>query len=506
MLSRRKFLVESAAFAAGTGLAHAFDRSDETIFVKAACGTLRGARRDGVRIFRGVPFAQPPTGALRFRPPEAVRPWSGERDATHFAAAAMQPGSSNLPQSEDCLYLNIWAPERAQSLPVFVWIHGGGFTGGYSFDPLFDGSEFARDGVVCVTIAYRLGVFGFLDMSPLLGESYAGSANLAVMDVMEALRWVQANIVSFGGDPKRVTVGGESAGAKITDLLMGVPGAEPLFQQMISESGGAERIWPLPRAQEVAHDFGRQWTKDGRELVTLQNAPAREIIDAQVAFVEESTVHFPLRTEIDGSLIKRSPLETIRSGSTRRKRLLLGTNLDESAFFLGPDPKADPTSRDLGNLTVEQFRTIEERYPQLYPAMTDEMRRIRSVTAEEYWIPSLRVAEAHVEGGGTAFVYRLDYTERRGQFAGLAFHSEDLRFVWDHLPSTATDEDRQFARTMHEVWVSFLKGQAPQAAGLPMWPDYSKKRRPTMVLDRTSHVENAPHAEEFAAWDGLLTM
>jgi para-nitrobenzyl esterase len=390
-------------------------------------------------------------------------------------------------------------------LPVFVWIHGGGFTSGYTFDPLFDGSEFARDGVICVTIAYRLGVFGFLDMSPLLGESYAGSANLALMDVIEALRWVQANIASFGGDPKRVTVGGESAGAKITDLLMGVPGVEPLFRQMISESGGAERIWPILRAEEIAHDFGAQWTKDGRELVTLRNAPALEIIDAQAAFIEESPVHFPLRTEIDGSLIKRSPLESIRNGSTRGKRLLLGTNLDESAFFLGPDPKADPTARDLGNLTVGQFRTIEERYRQIYPAMTDEMRRIRSVTAEEYWIPSLRVAEAHVERGGTAFVYRMDYAEKRGRLAGLAFHSEDLRFVWDHLSSTATDEDRQFARTVHEVWVSFLKGQAPQAAGLPMWPDYSKKRRPTMVFDRTSHVEDAPQAEEFAAWDGLLT-
>jgi para-nitrobenzyl esterase len=418
----------------------------------------------------------------------------------------MQPGSSNVPQSEDCLYLNIWGLEGAsQSLPVFVWIHGGGFTSGYSFDPLFDGSEFARDGVICVTIAYRLGVFGFLDMSPLLGESYAGSANLALMDVIEALRWVQANIASFGGDPKRVTVGGESAGAKITDLLMGVPGVEPLFRQMISESGGAERIWPILRAEEIAHDFGAQWTKDGRELVTLRNAPALEIIDAQAAFIEESPVHFPLRTEIDGSLIKRSPLESIRNGSTRGKRLLLGTNLDESAFFLGPDPKADPTARDLGNLTVGQFRTIEERYRQIYPAMTDEMRRIRSVTAEEYWIPSLRVAEAHVERGGTAFVYRMDYAEKRGRLAGLAFHSEDLRFVWDHLSSTATDEDRQFARTVHEVWVSFLKGQAPQAAGLPMWPDYSKKRRPTMVFDRTSHVEDAPQAEEFAAWDGLLT-
>lgn len=503
MLTRRSFLIYSAAFAAAAPFTRAFDITGEPVQIKAPCGTLSGLRSSGVRAFRGVPFAQPPIGTLRFRPPQAVKPWKGVRIATHFAAAAMQPGSRVDAQSEDCLYLNIWTPENAQGLPVFVWIHGGGFTGGTSFRP--GAAEFARDGVVCVTIAYRLGVFGFLDVSPLLGNTYEGSANNALLDVMEALRWIQANIASFGGDPRRVTIGGESAGAKLTGLLMGVPSAEPLFQQMISESGGAERIAPKARAEETAREFGAQWTKSGHTLKQLRNAPAQQLIEVQRAFTAKSTMHFPLRPEIDGSLIKRSPLETIRNGSTRGKRLLLGTNLDESALFIGPDPTSDPTARDLGNLTLDQFDKVAEQYRKIYPKMTDEMRRIRSVTAEEYWIPSLRVAEAHVNGGGTAFVYRLDYAGKRGPFAGLAFHSEDLRFVWDNLSSEATEEDRQFARIVHQAWLSFIKGQPPQAQGLPTWSPYSTRTRSTMILDRVSRMENNPRAEEFAAWNGLMT-
>lgn len=496
--------------AAWMHLSHEQDVAAKTppkpVIARPPCGDLRGELRDGVQVFRGVPFAAPPVGPLRFQAPQKPPRWAGERDATQFSAASVQPAQRDVPQSEDCLYLNIWASEGAKNAPVLVWIHGGGFTGGHSFEPMFDGTGFAREGIVLVTIGYRLGALGFLDVSPLLGETYAGSANNAMRDVIAALTWVQENIAAFGGDPRRVTVGGESAGAKLTDLLMGVPSAEPLFAQMISESGGAERIWPLQRAKQVAADFGKLWTsRQGRTIAQLADVPAREIVTVQQQFMQEYPVHFPLRAEIDGSLIPLSPLDAIRNGATRRKRLLLGTNRDESAMFLGPHPTADPSAKDLGNLTLEKFQPMEQDYSRLYPEMNDETRRIRSVSAEEYWIPSTRVAEAHVKGGGNAFVYRLDYSEPNGRYPGLAFHSLDVRFVWDHLPeASVSEEDRDFARTVHAAWVSFIKDGIPNADGLPPWPEYNLKQRATMLLDRTSRVENNPQARELELWKGKL--
>ncbi len=507
MRTRREFCVQLALAAAG---ARAFAQSSASVpaeaMVDTPLGTLRGESVNGVRVYRGVPFAIPPVDDLRFRAPQPVQPWGGVREATKFAAAAMQPGEKNIPQSEDCLYLNVWAPESGGPYPVFVWIHGGGFTGGHAFDRLFDGTEFARAGIVCVTVSYRLGVLGFLDVSPVLGPSYVGSADNALRDLVASLQWVQANVGAFGGDPKRVTVGGESAGAKLTDLLMGCPQAAPLFQQMISESGGAERIFTEDRARTVGQDFGKLWSEQTTLAATaIREAPARQLIDVQERFTATYPVHFPLRAELHSSMFPRAPITTIRIGNTKGKRLLLGTNRDESALFLGPHPEKAPGAGDLGNLSVAQFEKVARRYQRIYPEMSAEQRRIRSVTAEEYWIPSLRVADAHMAGGGQAFVYRLDFPGE-GRFAGLAFHSYDLRFVWNYfgteVPAAASSK---LAADVHAAWVSFIKTGTPAAPGLPAWPVYSAGERPTMLLDANPRVENAPGRTEFALWNGLIT-
>lgn len=499
-MDRRTFLLTSAAAAAATRFA--FAATPDTL-AKTASGTLRGETLpDGVRVFRGVPFAEPPIGPLRFRAPVPVKPWTGVREATTFGAAPMQPNSNGAPQSEDCLHLNIWAPADAGPHPVFVWIHGGGFTGGRAFEPLYDGTEFARAGIVCVSVAYRLGVFGFLDLSTALDSSYAGSANNALRDLTLALRWLQANLPAFGGDPKRVTIGGESAGAKLIDILMGAPASKDLFHQMISESGGAERVFPAARAAEIGGSF---LVSSGLTAAMLKTAPAAALIAAQEHFIHETPIHFPLRPELDPTFLPRSPLDAMRSGNSRGKRLLLGTNRDESALFIGPNPAHDPTSHDLGNLTLEQFAPLEAKYAELYPDLSPELRRIRSLTAEEYWIPSLRVADAHLTGGGEAFVYRYDFSEPTGRYANRAFHSSELRFVWDRLPASATPADHTFANTLHTAWASFIRGETPAAAGLPPWPAYNTTTRPTMLLDTTSRVENNPQAAELAVWEGLLT-
>lgn len=505
--TRRDFLGSSALVLAAwkpVQLLAQFERSETEVL--APDGRVRGLKLDYGSVFRGIPFAASVAGPQRFRASRPAAAWKQTLDATQFAPAAMQPDQLKVPQSEDCLALNVWVPQGKGPFPVLVWIHGGGFTGGYSYDATEQGAHFAASGVVCVTVAYRLGVFGFLDVEPLLGPQYAGSANHAIGDLILALEWVQRNIAAFGGDAGRVTVAGESAGAKLTDMLLGVPAAAPLFHQAISESGGAERIWSRAMAQQVAEDFGRIWKQQsGQSVDSLKTAPAAEILRAQQTLMQTSPVHFPLRGEVDGRLIERPPLDVIRAGSARGKRVMIGTNHDESALFIGPDPQRPITANDLGNLSLAQFEQVAARYKALYPEMSEPMRKIRSVTAEEYWVPSMRVAEAACTAGAETFVYRFDYPGR-GRFAGLAWHAYELRFVWDAFADGApTAEDERMATTMHAAWGAFIRGEAPQAPALPKWPRYDLHSRSTMLLSTQSRVMSDPAGAELRLWDGLLT-
>jgi para-nitrobenzyl esterase len=499
-LDRRRFLQQAMLACAATQTPRLLAESSASAEVATAQGTLRGELADGIRVFRGVPFAQPPVGELRFRPPAAPQPWTGVREAMQFAPAALQPGGSK--QSEDCLYLNVWAQAGATKQPVLVWVHGGGFVSGRASD--MDGAVFARDGVICVTVAYRLGVLGFLDVSPALGDSYRGSANNGVRDLMASLTWVQQNIAAFGGDPAQVTVGGESAGAKLSDILLGVPAAQGLFQQVISESGGAERCWLRDEGVLIGETFAKLWTKaQGGPASAMKTASAAQILAAQESFDSTTPVHFPLRPEADGSLIPRLPQESVEAGMARSKRLLIGTNRDESAFFIGPHPNHDPGSQELGNQTLAKYQAIESGYRKAFPRMSDEQRRIRSLTAEEYLVPSIQLALAQAKGGGTAFVYRLDFPGI-DRFEDLTPHTYDLRFVWERFPSNARPDALRLEQEMHTAWVAFLKGQAPAAPGLPAWPEYTAAAQPTMLFDARSTVVNDPNAAEFAIWGSDL--
>jgi para-nitrobenzyl esterase len=471
-------------------------------------------------MFRGIPFAQAPVGDLRFRPTHPARPWEGVRDATHFAPSAMQAGTwIRSVHSEDCLYLNIWAPSGPGPYPVLVWIHGGGFTGGSAALSFTDGAGFADAGIVCVSVAYRLGVLGFLDMEAILGPSYAGSGSNGLRDLVTAFEWVQTNIEAFGGDPTRVTIGGESAGAKLTDTLMAAPSARPLFHQMISESGGADRVWSKSQAGEVAEGFLAEWKqglppdaiedtriRSAYTAASLLTAPASSLISVQRRFIREWPRHFPLRPEVDGSLIPEMPQPAIRAGSARGKHLLIGTNRDESALFVGPHPEHDPGPSNLGNLTEEQFLPVFEEYKRIYPDMSPELLRIRALTAEEYWVPSIRVADAAVKGGVTTWMYMLDFTQTEGRLKGYSYHSLDLPLVFDKVNLTAGNvkQESALATQVHQAWITFIQGKAPSAPELPKWPKYKTGSRPTMILNIDSTVEKKPQQAELALWKGLL--
>jgi para-nitrobenzyl esterase len=530
LLSRREFLTNAgvAALALQTrnlraltnpGLANPLPATTPAAIVRTPSGILRGEAADGFSVFRGVPFAEPPTGNLRFRPPIPIKPWTGEYDATHFGAAPYQWHDQSrfndvlIKHSEDCLYLNIWAPEGKGPFPVFVWIHGGGYVAGHAFESIFYGNEFAKQGIVCVSVAYRLGVFGFLDVGPLLGAEYNGSANNALRDLIVSLEWVQKNISAFGGDPGQVTIGGESAGAKLTDTLMGVPSAEHLFHQMISESGGAERVWAESDARLVGTAYGRAWVAQsgstGQSAYTLpglKTADPDTLIDLQHKFMADYPYHFPLRCEVDGKTLPRLPVQTVSAGSSKGKRLLIGTNRDESALFIGAHPTSDPTAKDLGNLPVTAFSQVLEKYKDIYPQMPDFQRRIRAVTAEEYWVPSTRILDAHIHGGGTAFMYRLDFVETSGRLTGFAYHAIDLPLVWEkpHDYAGNVDVELALAKQVHLAWVAFIQGKTPAAPGLPPWPEYSLDNRATMILDTKSRVESSPNEAELRLWQGVL--
>jgi para-nitrobenzyl esterase len=494
------------------------------IVLNTPSGRLRGVFINGVRIFLGIPFAQPPVGNLRFRPPVPGRPWKGVRDAGHFAPSAMQSGTwIHSVHSEDCLYLNIWAPSAPGPHPVLVWVHGGGYNGGTAALSFSDGAGFADAGIVCISVAYRLGVFGFLDMEPLLGPEYAGSGCNALRDLMAAFTWVQENVAAFGGDPGRVTIGGESAGAKLTDTLMAIPSARPLFHQMISESGGVDRVWSKPQADEVAEGFLAQWrqglavdatggaTTPARirrdfTAASVLTAPASDLVAVQRIFLRQWPRHFPLRPEVDGVLLREMPQPAIRAGSSRGKHLLIGTNREESALFVGPHPEHDPSPINLGNMTEREFMPVFEQYRRIYPEMPPDRLRIRALTAEEYWVPSVRVADAAVKGGVTTWMYLLDFTQTQGRLKGYAFHSLDLPLVFDKANPLAGNvaAEAQLATQVHAAWVSFIHGKAPAGPGLPKWSKYKAGSRPTMILNVDSRVEKKPQDAELQLWKGLL--
>jgi para-nitrobenzyl esterase len=509
--TRRRFLQRSTAALAVLALhPPSLFAANQSPLVSTPLGKLRGETVGGTRIFRGIPFAQPPIGPQRFRPPNPPKPWKGTRNATAFATAAIQPDDPGVAHSEDCLYLNVFAPSGPGPFPVFVWIHGGGFTGGRSFAPIFEGSEFARQGIVLVTVAYRLGVFGFMDLEPLLGPTYADSGNNAMRDLVASIEWVHQNIASFGGDPSRVTVGGESAGAKATAALMAIPQAASLFQSAISESGGGERVLTLAQAAEVSHSFGDLWrTKHPSTSATfddLLTASPDALVATQTALIATSNRHFPFRAEVGSTFLPKRPTDIIASGSSTGKRLLIGTNRDESAAFLGPHPATDPVGHDLGNLDLAAFNEVFARYKSIYPDLTDEQLRIRAVTAEEYWVPSVRLADAHARTGGATWMYRLDYTKPTGSMSGEAYHALDLSLVWDKLDNIeqADPAAPPLSSLMHQAWVTFIQGNTPAAPTLPPWPEYHPDTRSTMIFAAQNHVEENPFDAELQLWNGVL--
>ena len=491
--------------------------------VRTRSGELRGNVADGVNTFKGIPYAAPPFGGNRMRPPQAVAPWDGVRDALTYGPKAPQlpyppPVDVLLPEcvapGQDCLNLNVWSPELAPARrPVMVWIPGGMFEfHGTGASPWYDGRRFARDGIVCVTINYRVGAEGFL----YLGD---GIANLGLLDQIAALEWVQENVAAFGGDPGNVTIFGESAGAMSVGTLVAIPRARGLFRRAIAQSGAAHHVISAATAQRVgrrlAEELGVEATREAIAAV-----PVDRLLRAQAALRADLAAHpdpsrwggevvtsmLPWQPVIDGDVIPAPPLDRIAAGVGGDVDLLVGTNTDEHRMFLVPGGAIEHVTQEALVAVVGAYGLPVEATLAAYRAAHPDASAgdlLAAIQTDWYWrIPAIRLADAHATGSAPTYMY--EFAWRSPQFDGLlgACHALEIAFVFDTLgngtaPVLGADPPQQLADTMHAAWVTFA------TRGDCGWPKYDLRRRATMRFDTTSQVVDDPRSAERALWEGV---
>lgn len=492
--------------------------------VKSREGQLRGRFADGVYRFLGVPYAAPPFGANRLRPPQPAEPWSGVRDALTFGAEPPQlrPDpelQASVPDpavpAEDCLNLNIWTRTlESAKLPVMVWIHGGMFEFGSGAS--YDGSRFARDGVVCVSINYRLGAEGFL----FLGE---GNANRGLLDQVAALRWVQENIVAFGGDPDNVTIFGESAGALSVGTLLAMPCAAGLFHRAILQSGASHCCMPAASGRRIAHGFAvRLSIEASRDAVA--RTPIQCLLAAQDELradlfahpdperwsLEVVTTMLPWQPVVDGQVLPALPIDLIAAGASAGVDIIAGTNLDENRLFLTMGGAIDQvTPETLAGTAAAYGLPIESAisaYRDKYPGATPG-DLLAKVQTDWYWrIPAIRLADEHAKCSSRTYMYEFAWRSPVADGRLGACHGLDIPFVFDTLdkgpdqmvgPLLGEHPPQTLADTMHRAWVAFA------ACGDPGWPQYDLNRRATMRFEADSHVVDDPRVWERALWEGV---
>ena len=504
--------------------------------VQTQRGRLRGLSEDGLNIFLGIPYAEPPVGNRRFRAPVPVRPWQGVRDAVKAGPACPQP--PGLAQdlkvfAEDCLYLNVYAPTssaRGARLPVMVWVHGGGFTMGAGTQDLYDARELARkNDLVVVTLNYRLGVFGFGGLAALLPAELEVTHNNGLRDQLTALSWVQENIASFGGDPERVTAFGQSAGSMSLASLLCAQGAAGLFHGAICQSGGASHAIESDEAARLAERFlseldikaahaQRLWDLDADTLLRAQGVYARETVMRGPVGAKLPQTAMTLLPVVDGDLLLRQPLETLRAGAGVQVPMLTGVTTDEWHFFIVPQLKqtGDMEPEKLAHLVTRNLGGEERGAIELYRnALSAEHAREnwRILSAIEsdrvFRLPVIRMAEAQRQKQ-PVFMYRFEWQTRAMRGLMGACHAADLPFVFDTLQSPLgkaftgdTPAARALSARMIGAWTSFARSGNPSCEAVGDWPTYDEGDRATMRLGDELGLCFDPDAQLRLFWDGI---
>jgi len=490
----KRWLLLLAALLAVSFAAPAF--AHDAPIAETPAGRLRGESADGLNVFRGIPYARPPVGWRRWRAPEAMERWRRVRDATQFGAACFQPvarGASIYapdefqPMSEDCLFLNIWVPADARNAPVLVWIHGGSLVSGAGSEMAYDGTRLAQQGVIVVTINYRLGALGYLALPGLSAETHEGvSGNYGLLDQIEALRWVQRNIGAFGGDPRNVTIAGESAGALSVMYLMATPFARGLFSKAISQSGYMVTAPELRGAAfpdfPAAESIG-VWLAGQLHASSVEDLRA---MSAETIVNRTSGVgYFPFPT-IDGRILPRQLVDVFDRGEQARVPILAGFNEGEIRslrFLLPPRPPADADA---------YTREIRARYGDLadaflarYPADNISESMLATTRDGMYGWTAERLVVKQTAIGAPSFLYFFDHAYPAADAAGLhAFHASEIPFVfgtaartpprWPAIPQTP--QEQQLSDAMVSYWATFARDGAPSAPGQAEWRPYGVER------------------------------
>ena len=489
--------------------------------VTTTSGQVRGSAEGAVRAFKGIPYAAPPFGDLRFAAPVPPQPWSGVRTCTQFGPTALKPPypvpiDVLLPEpvipGEEVLNLNVWTPDGAQDLPVLVWVHGGAFVNGSGAVPQYDGTAFARDGVVTVTFNYRLGVDGFLHFAD------DGPANRGLLDQVAALEWVRDNIAAFGGDPSRVTIAGESAGAMSVVSLLSMPRAEGLFRRAVAQSGsGHFALQPATAtkvAEALAERLGVPLTREAfaavdlERLVAAQQALSQEIqaTPDPARWGEIVLNAMAFEPVIDGDVLPALPVRAVQAGAGSEVDLLIGANTDEHALFLVPNGFVDLVNETVLGMVLAAYGLAPDAlapYRSDAPAATPGELMVAVSTDWFFRIPALRLAEARAGSSGSTHVYEFAWPSP--QFGGRlgACHALEIPFVFDLLTAPGSDAlcgdaaPQELADVVHRAWVDFV------TKGDPGWPTYDLGDRPVQVFGTVTSVTPDPRGAQRRLWEGV---
>jgi para-nitrobenzyl esterase len=445
-----------------------------------------------VAAYKGIPYAEPPTGDLRWRPPVPAHAWVGVRDAREFGHACLQPpptptsvyygGMAQM--SEDCLTLNVWAPAGAKHLPVMVWIHGGALVGGSSSEPLYDGTGLAQRGIIVVSVNYRLGLLGYLAHPALSAESPQHlSGNYGLLDQIEALRWVRANIAAFGGDPTKVTIAGESAGGLSTIALMASPPARGLFRGAITESGYMpsyralhDDVLGLPSAEAAGAVLGK--------AAGANDAAALRAADLVALFKAGLATGWAPEPTIDGVTLPRQLAEAFALGEQAKVPVLAGFNEGEIRSLPFLMPKAPESSAAYVADVHRRFGVEAAPYLAVYPGTDPHADVMASIRDGLYGWAAQYVARQQAAAGQPAFLYYFRHSTPAEQARDLAaFHASELPYIFGQVGPTAalgpnwprpplTDAETRLSQAMMGYWASFVRDGVPTATGEAAWPRY----------------------------------
>jgi len=488
--------------------------------VNTQYGQVKGFEDDGLNKWFGIPFAAPPVGELRFKRTQPCTPWEGVKETTKFSPAPYQFMASmakNAPepeQSEDCLYLNIWAPKNAEKCPVFVWIYGGANASGMANDPAYDGTSFAKNGVVYVTFNYRVGPLGFYNFS-IYDERF--DSNCGVADQIAALRWVKENIANFGGDPENITIAGESAGGTAVYDMLAAPSAKGLFKRAIAQSGLASSACEHPRTAKLNVDLylDKLGVPSG-DLSKLLEMKPEEMKPAALWLMAENNRHYPgifVPGPVKDDLIPEYPWEAMAKGSAEGVDVIFGSNHDEGTLFIMM--KMFPISWEEIE-TMLKNNGYEHKLPEfkrLYAAKKEKTSAELVARDRAFWADYVRCADAQSKHA-KVYAYRFDFATTMLKLMGLgAMHSAEISHVLNtngamtQMFSKLTSKKRiaKFRQITHNAWISFCKTGDPNGAHLPFpWETYDEATRTTYIFNDKCSVEHNPNGEFYELWKDMF--